>query len=65
MASHRLTNKYLAEQIGVTDVYVGMVLAGKRRPKHVIDKLAYFIPQEFLPSPKSGDRPETGPAKHG
>lgn len=38
MHTHRITGKMLAEQLGVTDRYVSMVLTGHREPKNAEER---------------------------
>ena len=50
LAEHRVTQRRLGELLGVTEAYVGQILAGKRRPQHYIDELVKLgIPRDLLP----------------
>jgi len=50
LAWHGVSQRALAKKLGVSEVYIGQILSGKRRPQYYIEKLIQMgIPSELLP----------------
>ncbi len=55
LTAHRLTNRWLAHRMGVTDQRMSQVLAAETCPQSYIELLVGLgVPEELLPKPSRG-----------
>ncbi len=52
LLANKISQRWLAEQLGISQQALSMILLGKRRPRKRIEQLvALGVPRELLPEP--------------